>query len=115
MNIKKNDQVKVISGRDKGKSGKVLKVLGKTGRVLVEKINLVKKHAKPTQKNPHGGFLDKELSIHYSNILLLCPKCNKGVRHGKKWIEVMSKKTKSMQKQKVRYCKHCGETLDTVS
>src|SRR5689334_7838883 len=84
LSLRKNDQVEVIAGRDKGKLGKILSVNAKTGKVTVEKINMVKRHMKPTQ-NKAGGILEKELPLHYSNVLLLCPKCNRGVRHGVKW------------------------------
>lgn len=104
-NIKKNDLVIVIAGKEKGKSGKVLKVLTKSSRVLVEKLNRVKRHKKPTQANPQGGISEKELGIHVSNVKLLCQKCNKGVRVGSK--EVSGKK--------VRVCKKCGETISKAA
>ncbi len=99
--IKKNDLVSVIAGKEKGKTGKVLKVLAKNSRVLVEKLNMVKRHQKPTQANPQGGIVQKELGIHCSNLMLLCSKCNKPVRVAKK--EVSGKK--------VRVCKKCGEVI----
>jgi large subunit ribosomal protein L24 len=83
LHIKKDDTVQVISGREKGKIGKVLKVDSKSMRVTVEKINLVKRHVKPTQQNPQGGIVEKELPIHYSNVLLVDPSTNKGVRWSK--------------------------------
>lgn len=108
FSLRKNDQVQVIAGREKGKTGKILKVDSKTGRVTVEKVNLVKKHVRPTPQNA-GGIVEKELPLHYSNVLLHCPKCNKGVRHGHKLAEKSAavKKTK-----KIRVCKRCGESLD---
>ncbi len=115
--LKKNDQVQVMSGREKGKTGKVLQVNFKTGRITVEKVNLVKKHAKPTQKNPQGGAIEKELPLHFSNVLLLCPKCNRGVRHGYKFVEAAAKKGSAkgvVQTKKVRVCKRCQENLDPV-
>ncbi len=121
LSLKKNDQVQVIAGREKGKSGKILTVDVKSLRVTVEKVNLVKRHLKPSQKNPHGGILEKECSIHYSNVLLMCPKCNKGVRHGFKFIEKTAGKKAAKgaavvegTKSKVRVCKKCGETLDVA-
>lgn len=66
--IKKNDNVLVLTGKDKGKTGKVLRVLREKNRALVEKINMVKKHMKPNQKNPQGGIIEKEASIHLSNL-----------------------------------------------
>ena len=117
LSLKKDDQVQVIAGRDKGKTGKVLKVDLKSGRVTVEKINMVKRHTRPSQKNPQGGILEKETPIHYSNILLMCPKCNRGVRHGHKIVEKTAKKGKGKaateaKQVKVRVCKRCGESLD---
>lgn len=100
--LKKNDNVIVLTGKDKGKSGKILKIFKEEGRVLVEKINLVKKHSRPTQANPQGGIIEKELPIAISNVALFCKKCEKGVRVGKKLLEDGSK---------VRYCKKCGEIL----
>lgn len=103
--IKKNDLVAVIAGKEKGKTGKVLKVLTKTSRVLVEKLNRVKRHQKPTQNNPQGGITEKELGIHCSNVMLLCQKCNKPVRVSQKEI----------QGKKVRVCRKCGEVIDKAA
>jgi len=123
LSLRKDDMVQVIAGRDKGKTGKVLKVNGKSLRVTVEKVNLVKRHSKPTQKNPQGGILEKETPIHYSNVLLMCPKCNKGVRHGVKFVEASAKKAKTKKGEKaaadqartvkIRVCKKCGESLES--
>ncbi|OFZ56762.1 MAG: 50S ribosomal protein L24 [Bdellovibrionales bacterium RIFOXYC1_FULL_54_43] len=118
LSLRKNDQVQVISGREKGKIGKLLSVSAKSGRVLVEKVNMVKKNTKPTQKNPQGGILEKEASLHYSNVLLMCPKCNRGVRHGYKMVKKSASKkgpkgaSDSAKEAKVRVCKRCGESLD---
>jgi large subunit ribosomal protein L24 len=119
LSIRKNDQVQVIAGREKGKVGKVLNVSTKTGRVTIEKVNMVKRHVRPTQKNPQGGILEKESPLHYSNVLLLCPKCNRGVRHGHKMVERAvkkgSKSAAALAKQvKIRVCKRCGESLDVA-
>jgi len=73
--IKKEDKVKVISGKDNGKIGKVLRTDNKTNRILVEKINMVKKHMKPNAQNRQGGIVEKEAPIHRSNIMLMCNKC----------------------------------------
>ncbi len=78
--IKKGDMVQVIAGKEKGKTGKVSRVLRTKNRLVVEGLNMVKRHTKPTQKNPQGGIVDKESPLHYSNVLILCSKCNKGVR-----------------------------------
>ncbi len=100
--LKKNDMVIALTGKDKGKQGKVLKILKDDGKVLVEKLNIVKKHLRPTQANPQGGIIEKEMPISISNVALFCKKCERGVRIGKKILEDGSK---------VRYCKKCGEIL----
>jgi large subunit ribosomal protein L24 len=108
FSLRKNDQVQVMTGREKGKTGKILKVSAKTGRVTIEKINMVKRHMKPSQQNPQGGIVEKELPLHYSNVLLMCPKCNRGVRHGVKLAGKGDKQTKA------RVCKKCGGSLETA-
>ncbi|MBI2068252.1 MAG: 50S ribosomal protein L24 [Deltaproteobacteria bacterium] len=80
MRIRRNDQVIVISGKEKGKTGKVLSVLLEENRAVVEKLNMVKRHQRPTAKMKQGGIVEKELSIHLSNLLLYCSRCSKGVR-----------------------------------
>ena len=121
LSIRKNDQVQVITGREKGKVGKVVRVDLKSGRITVENVNRVKRHVKPTQQAPQGGILEKELPLHYSNVLLFCPKCNRGVRHGRKFMEKAGPKkggkkseaAKSSKGQvKIRVCKRCGESLE---
>jgi len=109
ISLKKNDQVEVIAGRDKGKTGKILKVDSKTGRITVEKVNLVKRHMKATQTSG-SGIVEKELPLHCSNVALFCPKCNRGVRHGHKFEQKSGKK--DSDKKKIRVCKRCGESLD---
>ena len=86
MKIRKNDNVMVISGNDKGKTGKVLKVFPKNFRVIVEGINLRKRHTKPSQKSPQGGIIEKEAPIHASNVMLLDPKTNEPTRIGSQII-----------------------------
>lgn len=86
MKIRKNDNVMVISGNDKGKTGKVLKVFPKNTRVIVEGINLRKRHTKPSQKSPQGGIIEKEAPIHASNVMLLDPKTNVPTRLGSQII-----------------------------
>ena len=102
MKIVKNDTVLVISGNYKGKKGKVLKVFPKKQRVIVEGVNFVKRHTKPTQKNPQGGIVEKEASIHVSNLMVICPKCDTPTRIGRKILE---------DGKKVRVCMNCGEML----
>jgi large subunit ribosomal protein L24 len=103
FSLKKNDMVQVIAGKDKGKSGKILDVDARSGRVTVEKVNMVKRHSKASQKNPQGGVILKEKAVHYSNVQLMCPKCNRGVRFGVKLNEKTGKKT--------RVCKKCEGSL----
>ena len=96
MKLKKGDTVQVIAVKDKGKIGKILEVNAKTGRVYVEKVNVVKRHVKASQKTPQGGIVEKELSIHYSNILFYSDVEKKGVRGGKiKRTEVVAKTAKA--------------------
>lgn len=99
--ICKGDMVQIIAGKEKGKTGKVLRVFPDGGRIVVEKLNLIKRHTRPTQKNPQGGILEKEAPLSYSNVLLLCAKCNRGVR--------VSRKTENGKK--LRVCKKCGGTI----
>ena len=101
--IKKNDTVEVIAGKDKGKSGKVMRVIAKKDRVIVEKVNMIKRHMKPTQQNRQGGILEREAPIHISNLKLVCSKCTDPTRVGYRILE---------DDRKVRYCKKCNEILD---
>jgi large subunit ribosomal protein L24 len=103
--FRKNDQVIMIAGDDKGKSGRVLKVVRGSGRLIVEKINFVKRHTKPRGQTRQGGILEKEASVHPSNAMHLCPKCQTGVR-------VTMKETSDGERG--RYCKRCGETIPKV-
>lgn len=115
LSLKKNDHVQVIAGREKGKTGKVLKVDRKNSRVVVERVNLVKRHVKPSQQNPQGGIVEKESSVHYSNVLLFCIKCNRGVRHGVKLVSDGKPGKEKPSGNKTRVCKRCGESLEGVS
>lgn len=101
--VKKGDMVEVLAGKEKGKTGKVLKVLKKKDRVIVEKINFVKKHARPGGKFAKGGIVEMEAPLHISNVALLCSHCSKGVRFGTKRLD---------DGKKVRICKICGEQID---
>ena len=84
MRIRKNDMVMVISGNARGKTGKVLKVFPEKQRVIVEGVNIIKRHTRPNQKNPQGGILQREGTIHVSNVMLLDPKSNEATRVGSK-------------------------------
>lgn len=101
--VKKNDTVKVISGKEKGKTGKVIMVLTKKDRVIVEKINFIKKHTKPRTAAGQGGIIEKEGPIHISNVMFVCPKCESAVRIGYKVLE---------NGKKVRTCRKCEEIVD---
>jgi large subunit ribosomal protein L24 len=83
MRIKKGDQVRVMAGNDRGKDGKVLKVFPESNRVIVEKINLIKRHQRRTQTNPQGGIIEKEAPISACNVMLICPQTKKPTRLGK--------------------------------
>ena len=104
VRVKKNDRVKVLSGKDKGKSGRVF-VDTKKGRVIVEGLNVVKKTQRPSQQNQKGGIIDLEAPLHISNVLVVCPKCDKPSRIAKKTLE---------NNKRVRICGRCGEILDKV-
>jgi len=86
LRIKKDDFVRVIAGNDKGKSGKVLKVYPKEGRLIIEGVNLRKRHTKPSQRNTQGGIIEKEMSINASNVMILDPKTSEPTRIGSKII-----------------------------
>jgi large subunit ribosomal protein L24 len=101
--IRKNDQVMVITGKDRGKVGRVVRVLVDKQRVIVEKVNLVKRHTKPTQKNPQGGIVEKELGIHLSNVMLLDPKSGEKTRVGYKVLG---------DGRKARVSKKSGEAIE---
>lgn len=107
MKIRKNDNVIVIAGNDKGRTGKVLKVFPKTSRVIIEGINLRKRHTKPSGKNPQGGILEKEAPIHASNVMIIDPKTNEATRIGAKVI--LDEKTG--KKKIARVSKTSGEML----
>jgi large subunit ribosomal protein L24 len=103
LSIKKNDTVVVIAGREKGKRGRVLSVYSQEDRLLIEKINIIKKHMKPTRKQTQGGIIEKEAPIHMSNVMLICPKCDKPTRIGNSVLQ---------DGRKLRVCKKCGEVID---
>lgn len=103
LQIRKNDIVKVISGREKGKVGRILKVDRQKGRVLIEKLNMVKRHIKPGKTHPQGGIVEKEAPLSYSNILVMCDKCNKPTRISMA-VDGAGKRS--------RVCKRCGDVLE---
>ncbi len=101
--IKKNDKVIVIAGKEKGKIGAVLKVDVDKGRIIVEKVNIVKRHSKPSMQTGQGGIIEKEAPIDISNVKIICTKCTEPTRIGKRLLEDGSK---------VRICKKCHESID---
>ena len=103
VHVKRGDTVAVIAGRERGKRGKVLRVLPADGRVLVEKLNMMKKHQRPTQKLRQGGIIERESPLALSNVLVVCSRCDKPSRSG---IKVLG------DGRKVRVCKRCGESID---
>ncbi|GBD37823.1 50S ribosomal protein L24 [bacterium HR37] len=102
FHIKKGDTVYVIAGKEKGKTGKVLRILRDKNKAIVERLNIVKRHMRPSPKNPAGGIVEKEAGIHISNLMLYCPKCSRPTRVGRKRLG---------SGEKVRYCKRCGEEI----
>ena len=105
MNVHKNDNVKVISGNSRGKTGKVLKIYRTDERIIVEGVNIIKRHSRPSQKNPQGGIVQKEAPIPVSNVQVLCPKCGKQTRIGHKQV----KDTVSGRNKSMRICAKCEE------
>lgn len=103
MHIRKEDKVVVISGKDKGKKGKVMLAEPSTGRLVIEKVNVVKKHQKPKGQGKPGGIVNQEAPIDASNVMLVCGKCGKPTRIAFKLLK---------DGGKVRVCKKCGETFD---
>lgn len=103
LGIKKNDSILVISGKEKGKRGRVLSVYPLKDSLLIEKINMIKKHMKPSRKYAQGGIIEKEAPINISNVMLVCPKCNKPTRISN---------TSLQGGKKVRVCKKCREVMD---
>ncbi|MCD6218877.1 50S ribosomal protein L24 [Candidatus Calescamantes bacterium] len=103
FSIKSGDEVEVIRGRDKGKRGKVRKVIPKEGKIIVEGVNIVRKAMRPSRRYPQGGIVEIEMPIDISKVLLFCTRCNRGVRVGRRILEDGSK---------ARYCKRCGEIVE---
>lgn len=103
MQIRKNDSVMVIAGKEKGKTGKVLRVLKAKDAVVIERLNIVKRHTKPRGPQQTGGIVEKEAAIHASNIMIMCDKCNAPARVGHKLLG---------DGKKIRICRNCKEALD---
>ncbi len=103
VHVRTGDTVMVIAGKDKGKTGKVIRVIPAENRVVVEGVNIVKRHTRPTPQVMQGGIQEKAAPIHASNVMLVCRSCGRATRIGKKWLEDGSK---------VRVCRKCGEVID---
>lgn len=103
LKLKKDDLVQVIAGREKGKMGKILALFPDDGRLTVEKLNMLKRHTKPSAQNKQGGIVEKEGRLAISNVMLVCDKCGKGVRVKRKQLE---------DGKRVRVCIKCGEVMD---
>jgi large subunit ribosomal protein L24 len=103
LRIKKGDTALVLTGKNRGKSGRILSVLPDKQKVVIEGLNIVKKHMKPSKKYTQGGIIEKEAPIHMSNVMLMCPKCNKPARIGNTILE---------GGKKVRTCRKCKEVID---
>ena len=101
--VKKDDQVMVMAGKEKGKSGKLLRVIAKKEGALIEKVNFVKRHSRPSGQNRQGGIVEKEAPLPLSNIMLICARCTVPVKVGRKVLD---------DGKRVRYCKKCGEHID---
>ena len=103
IHVKKDDMVKIIAGKEKGKTAKVLRVFPAKGRVVVEGLNVIKRHTRPSQINPEGGIVEKEAPLSISNVMLVCGSCNEAARTGVRKLEDGSK---------ARYCKKCNASVD---
>mgnify|MGYP001579563456 FL=1 len=101
--IRRGDTVAVMAGKERGKRGKVLRVFRDTGRVLIEKVNMIKRHQRPTQKLRQGGIIERENPLALSNVLVVCGRCDRPVRTG---IKVLA------DGRKLRVCRRCGEAVD---
>ena len=101
MNVKKNDTVVVLSGKDKGKKGKVLEAMPAAGKVVIEGINVATCHVKPKKQGDQGGILQKEAPLYACKVMRVCPKCDKTTRAASKIVDG----------KKVRVCKHCGAEI----
>ena len=108
IELKREDTVKVISGRDRGKTGRVLQVDRETGRVLVEHVGMIKRHTRPNpQKQIKGGIAERESPVNASNLMIVCPGCNKAVRVAHHVEQLAGGKTR-----RTRVCRKCGQLLD---
>jgi large subunit ribosomal protein L24 len=104
-NLRVNDKVEVTAGKDKGRVGKVLRIEKEGNRIIVERINLIKKHQKATDATQSGQIIEKEAGLHISNVMLVCPECAETVKTGKRLLD---------DGTKVRVCKKCKATIESA-
>ncbi|WP_322489440.1 50S ribosomal protein L24 [Chloroflexus sp.] len=109
MHVKTGDEVLVIAGKDKGRRGKIKYALPAVNRVVVEGLNIVKRHQKPRGPGRAGGIIEMEAPLHASNVMLICPSCGRASRTGKRFLEETDHKGRP---RKVRYCKACDAIID---
>ena len=102
LSIRKGDRVRVIAGKDKGREGTVLRSQPEKERIVVQNVHMIKKHTRPSQKNPQGGIIEMEGTIHVSSVMLVCPNCGAATRVGRRREDGM----------RVRTCKKCGKDID---
>lgn len=110
MNIKKGDKVKILKGKDKGKTGKILQIFSNKNKASLEGLNLLIKHMRPRRQGEKGQRIEFPAPLDVSNVILVCPKCDKPTRVNHKTIEIMSAGKK--KEKKVRVCKKCGGAID---
>lgn len=101
--LRKGDEVLILSGKDEGRRGKIQRVLEREGKVIIEGLNLAKKHAKPTKTNPQGGVIDKAIPVPTAKVMLVCGGCNKPTR---------MRREAAVDGEMVRICRQCGRTID---
>jgi large subunit ribosomal protein L24 len=109
MHVKTGDEVLIIAGKDKGRKGKIKRSLPKDGRVVVEGLNIVKRHTKPRGPGKPGGIIEMEAPLNSSNVMLICPSCGRASRTGHRFLEETDHKGRS---RKVRFCKSCDAVVD---
>lgn len=105
--IKVGDEVVVVSGKDKEKRGKVIQKIPKEGKLVVEGVNIIKRHIRPTRRGQESGIVEREAPIFSSKVMLICPRCGKTTRIG---VRVLQKSPR--EQEKLRFCKKCGEVID---
>ena len=111
VHVKTGDTVVILSGKDRGKKGKIMVAFPQEERLVVQNVNMVTRHVKPRRQGEQGGRIEKEGTIHASNVMLICPKCNAATRVGHR-IEVVTTKDGKQKNKNIRVCKKCGKDID---